>query len=62
MWYFNHWSMEAFIYLGLHGTYCALWLMKSALFPDRRLEETEPLRVGLPLHYAVQWSYRNGSD
>ncbi|MBV9877833.1 MAG: DUF1295 domain-containing protein [Verrucomicrobia bacterium] len=48
MWYFNNWSTEAFIYLGLHGTYCALWLIKSALFPDRRFEEAQPPQIGLP--------------
>jgi protein-S-isoprenylcysteine O-methyltransferase Ste14 len=45
---FNNWSTEAFIYLALHGTYCALWLIKSSLFPDRRFEEAQPLRIGLP--------------
>ena len=48
MWYFNNCSLEAFIYLGLHGTYCALWLMKSTLLPDRRFEEARPLQIGLP--------------
>jgi hypothetical protein len=43
-----NWSVEAFIYLSLHGTYSALWLMKSALYPDRRFEEVQPLRVGIP--------------
>lgn len=48
MGFFNNWSIETFVYLSLHGTYCALWLMKSALFPDRRFEETRPLRIGIP--------------
>lgn len=48
MWHFKNWSTEAFIYLSLHSTYSLLWLMKSALFPDRRFEEVQPLRIGLP--------------
>jgi hypothetical protein len=48
MGYFNNWSMEAFIYLSLHCTYSLLWLMKSALFPDRRFEEVQPMRIGVP--------------
>ncbi|MEI9999339.1 MAG: DUF1295 domain-containing protein [Verrucomicrobiota bacterium] len=48
MGYFNNWSTEAFLYLSLHSTYSALWLMKSALFPDRRFEAPVPLRIGIP--------------
>jgi hypothetical protein len=48
MWYFNSWSREALIYLGLGGTCCALWLVKSALFSDRCFEESQPPRIGLP--------------
>jgi hypothetical protein len=26
MYWFHNWSTEAFVYLGLHGTYAMLWL------------------------------------
>ncbi len=46
MWYFNNWSVEAFVYLAMHGTYTILWLIKQALFGDKRFEEKQPLWIG----------------
>lgn len=34
-WY-DSWGSTAWIYLALHGTYCLLWMIKDASFPDRR--------------------------
>ena len=48
MWYFNNWSVEAFIYLAIHGAYTVLWLIKHALFGDKRFEEKQPLWIGIP--------------
>lgn len=31
---YDHWSTAAFVYLGLHGSYGLLWLLKHATFPD----------------------------
>ena len=47
MWYFNNWSVEAFIYLAIHGTYTLLWLIKHALFADKRFEEKQPFLIGV---------------
>jgi protein-S-isoprenylcysteine O-methyltransferase Ste14 len=47
MWYFNNWSIEAFVYLAIHGTYTVLWLVKDALFADKRFEQKQPLLIGL---------------
>jgi protein-S-isoprenylcysteine O-methyltransferase Ste14 len=47
MWYFNNWSVEAFVYLAIHGTYTVLWLVKDALFADKRFEEKQPLVIGM---------------
>jgi len=44
---YNNWSVEAFIYLALHGTYSLLWLMKQALYPDRRFDQKRPLWISL---------------
>lgn len=47
MWYFDNWSVEAFVYLAMHGTYTVLWLIKHNLFGDRRFEEKQPLWIGM---------------
>ncbi|KGO93195.1 DUF1295 domain-containing protein [Flavobacterium subsaxonicum] len=47
MWYYDNWSPAAFLYLGLHGTYTLLWLIKQNLYPDKRFEQQLPLKVGL---------------
>jgi protein-S-isoprenylcysteine O-methyltransferase Ste14 len=47
MWVYNNWSIEAFIYLSLHGTYSLLWLLKEANYPDRRFDEKQPLWIGV---------------
>ncbi len=39
MWFFNNWSTEAFIYLAIHGSYSILWLIKDALYADKRFDE-----------------------
>lgn len=44
---YNNWSVEAFIYLALHGTYSLLWLLKQMLYPDRRFDQKRPLWIGL---------------
>ena len=47
MWHFHNWSASAFLYLGLHGTYTLLWLMKQSLFADKRFAQPIPLWIGL---------------
>lgn len=47
MWFFDNWSVEAFTYLALHGTYSLLWLLKQTYFPDRRFAEKVPLWIGV---------------
>ncbi|MEI9999783.1 MAG: DUF1295 domain-containing protein [Verrucomicrobiota bacterium] len=54
---FRNWSLEAVIYLALHGTYCLLWLMKQALFPDRRFEERVPLGIGFTFIFLPLGTY-----
>ena len=46
MWIFHNWSMEAFIYLSIHGTYSVLWLIKQCLFPDKRFDQRQPIWIG----------------
>ncbi|HSB03098.1 MAG TPA: DUF1295 domain-containing protein [Anaerolineales bacterium] len=47
MWYFDNWSVEAFVYLAMHGTYAVLWLIKHRLFGDKRFEGRQPLWIGI---------------
>lgn len=47
MWFYQNWSTEAFIYLSIHGTYSLLWLIKHALYPDRRFDEKVPVGIGV---------------
>jgi len=37
--YFNNYSIAAFVYLALHGTYGILWLLKEKIFPDPNFKE-----------------------
>jgi protein-S-isoprenylcysteine O-methyltransferase Ste14 len=45
--FYANWSVEAFVYLALHGTYAMLWLMKEEMYPDARFEQSVPLHIGL---------------
>jgi protein-S-isoprenylcysteine O-methyltransferase Ste14 len=44
---FNNFSTAAWVYLALHGTYGACWLMKHFAFPDRGWEKRVTLGGGL---------------
>lgn len=57
MWYFDNWSTEAFVYLSLHGTYAALWLIKESLYPDRRFQEPQPPWIGILFIFLPLASY-----
>lgn len=46
MLFYNNWSTEAFIYLSIHGSYSILWLIKHALYPDKRFNEQQPFWIG----------------
>ena len=39
MYFFNNFSISAWIYLSLHGTYGILWLLKERIFPDRYFKD-----------------------
>lgn len=45
---YDEWSNTlAWVYLGLHGTYGFLWLLKSRVYPDRSWERPVSLSFGL---------------
>jgi len=39
MMFYGNFSIAAWIYLSLHGTYGILWLLKDRLYPDRQWEQ-----------------------
>lgn len=46
--HFDAWHNEtAWVYLALHGTYGALWITKSRVFPDKQWEQPVPWSTGL---------------
>ena len=44
---FANFSIVMWLYLGLHGSYSILWLIKQRTYPDRRFAETVPVLVGI---------------
>ncbi|HEX4165058.1 MAG TPA: DUF1295 domain-containing protein [Bryobacteraceae bacterium] len=60
MWYYHDWSAAAFLYLGLHGTYTLLWLMKQAIFADKRFAQPIPLRIGVVIIFLPLMAYMIG--
>ena len=47
MGYYHNWSTDAFVYLGMHGSYSLLWLIKQRTYRDVRFDERRPLGIGL---------------
>ncbi|VTR92436.1 steroid 5-alpha reductase : Uncharacterized protein OS=Flavobacterium subsaxonicum WB 4.1-42 = DSM 21790 GN=Q766_07760 PE=4 SV=1: DUF1295 [Gemmata massiliana] len=57
MWYYDNGSADAYIYLAMHGTYSILWLLKHAMFADRRFEQKLPVWVGGPFLFVPLAGY-----
>ena len=48
IWYFHQWENHtAWIYLALHGSYGIMWVLKSAIFPDKTWEAKCSIWYGL---------------
>jgi steroid 5-alpha reductase family enzyme len=46
--YFRQWQNPTpWVYLGLHGTYGLLWVLKSRIFPDKQWEQNSGWLLGL---------------
>ena len=39
MWYYHNGSTDAFVYLGMHGSYSLLWLIKQRTYRDVRFDQ-----------------------
>ncbi|MGK7881023.1 MAG: DUF1295 domain-containing protein [Crocosphaera sp.] len=44
---YQNFSVTAWVYLALHGTYGILWLLKDRIYPDKSWEEEIPVAVGI---------------
>jgi len=59
---YDQWdNPTAWVYLGLHGTYGLLWVLKSRIFPDKQWEQPTSLAyglviwAGLTLYWIAPW-------
>ncbi|TDN39197.1 hypothetical protein A8B98_20245 [Hymenobacter sp. UV11] len=57
MWSYHNWSAAAFLYLGLHGTYAVLWLIKQNVYPDKRFAQELPVWMGILTPFIPLASY-----
>lgn len=56
MWYYNNYSLGAFVYLGLHSSYGLMWNLKTLAFPDKSHQNV--MTVGsLPMLFTVLFGY-----
>ena len=61
MFIYDNFSMGAWLYLALHGTYGFMWLLKDRLFPDRQWEKQVSIGFGifawcaLALYWIAPW-------
>ena len=44
---FSNFSTVMWLYLGMHGTYSILWLIKGRTYPDRRFAEQVAIWIGI---------------
>jgi protein-S-isoprenylcysteine O-methyltransferase Ste14 len=44
---YQNFTLGAWVYLALHGTYGVLWVLKDQLYPDKQWEQEVPLWLGL---------------
>ena len=47
MYFYGNFTVAAWVYLALHGTYGIMWLIKDSLYPDRQWEEEIPVAMGV---------------
>tara|TARA_Y100001970_G_scaffold284034_1_gene400567 strand:- start:1518 stop:2150 length:633 start_codon:yes stop_codon:yes gene_type:complete len=65
-WYSAYNNITIWVYLGLHGTYGILWILKSRIFPDKSWEVKTSflyglfILVGLSLYWISPWIIVSG--
>lgn len=53
MFLYQNFTIGAWVYLALHGTYGCLWLLKSQIFPDKQWEAEVSLPKGMLIFMTV---------
>jgi len=53
MYFYNNFSIAAWLYLALHGTYGILWLLKDRIFPDAQWEKHVSTSYGVFVFFAL---------
>ena len=51
--YYDNFTLGPWVYLALHGTYGAMWVLKSRTFPDPNWEEVVPVWKGIGVFVAL---------
>ncbi|EAZ91215.1 DUF1295 domain-containing protein [Crocosphaera chwakensis] len=50
---YDNFSVTAWIYLALHGTYGILWLLKDRIYPDKSWEEEISIAMGIGSFFII---------
>ena len=45
--FYNNFTIAPWVYLGLHGTYGIMWLLKDSLYPDQQWEKEISVAMGI---------------
>jgi steroid 5-alpha reductase family enzyme len=53
MFWFDNYSIGAWVYLALHGSYGFLWLFKDRTYPDRKWEEVVSVPYAILVFFAL---------
>ena len=53
MYYFDNFSIGAWVYLALHGSYGFLWLFKDRVYPDKKWEEEVSIPYAVLVFFAL---------
>jgi protein-S-isoprenylcysteine O-methyltransferase Ste14 len=50
---YQNFSIAAWVYLALHGTYGLVWLLKDRIYPDKQWEQELPVIQGIPGFFVI---------
>jgi protein-S-isoprenylcysteine O-methyltransferase Ste14 len=51
--YFQNFSVGAWVYLALHGSYGLMWVLKGEIFPDRQWEKQSSVAYGVFVFFVL---------
>ena len=57
IWYYENYSMAAWIYLAMHGSYGLVWILKDISFPDPSWQKKITIAGGLMAFFGVLFWY-----